>query len=112
MVRKSIVAGAGLFDERYTILYNDVDLCQRIHDAGWKIVYVAEAEIIHHGSQSTKRATPAVRLEMYRNILVYYSRRFGAMAVIVLLPILGVRLALVNRGKSVVGLFSLKYLFR
>jgi hypothetical protein len=112
MLRKSILGGGGLFDERYTILYNDVDLCKRIHDAGWKIVYLAKAEIIHHGSQSTKRATPAVRLEMYRNILVYYFRHFGGIAVVVLLPILAVRLAVVNRGKCVVGLFSLKYLFR
>ena len=112
MIRKSVVDRIGLFDERYTILYNDVDLCKRVHQAGWKIVYLADAEIIHHGSQSTNRATPAVRLEMYRNILVYYFRHFGSIAVVVLLPILGVRLAVVNRGKCVAGLFSLKYLNR
>ena len=112
MIRKSVVNQIGLFDERYTILYNDVDLCKRIHDAGWKIVYLADAEVIHHGSQSTKRATPAVRLEMYRNILVYYFRNTGALAVVVLLPILAVRLAVVNKGKCVLGLFSLTYLTR
>jgi GT2 family glycosyltransferase len=112
MIRKSVVNKLGLFDERYTILYNDVDLCRRMHDAGWKIVYLADAEVIHHGSQSTKRATPAVRLEMYRNILVYYFRNVGSLAVVVLLPILGFRLAVVNRGRQVLGLFSLKYLTR
>lgn len=112
MIRKPIVDRIGLFDERYTILYNDVDLCKRVHAAGWKIVYLADAEIIHHGSQSTDRATPAVRLEMYRNILVYYFRNFGATAVFLLLPILAVRLAIVNKGRGVLGLFSLKYLNR
>ena len=112
MIRKSIVRSFGLFDERYTILYNDVDLCKRLRDAGWKIVYCADAGIIHHGSQSTNRATPAVRLEMYRNILVYYFRNKGPLAVIVLLPILAVLLAVVNRGKGVLGLMSLKYLTR
>lgn len=112
MVRKSIVEKIGLFDERYTILYNDVDLCQRIRDAGWKIMYFAEAEIIHHGSRSTNRATPAVRLEMYRNILVYYFRTAGVLAIVLLLPILAIRLAIVNRGRNVLGLFSLSYLSR
>jgi GT2 family glycosyltransferase len=112
MIRKSVLGKIGLFDERYTILYNDVDLCKRIRDAGWKIVYFADAEIIHHGSQSTRRATPAVRLEMYRNILLYYFRQFGVPAVIVLLPILAVRLSIVNKGRCVFGLFSLKYLTR
>jgi GT2 family glycosyltransferase len=112
MIRKSVVNQLGLFDERYTILYNDVDLCRRMHDAGWKIVYLADAEVIHRGSQSTKRATPAVRLEMYRNILVYYFRNVGSLAVVVLLPILAIRLAVVNKGRQVLGLFSLKYLTR
>lgn len=110
MIRRSIFGKIGLFDERLAILYNDVDLCHRLLSAGWKIVYLADAEVLHYGSQSTKRATPEVRLEMYRNVLVYYFRRFGTMALILLLPILAVRLAILNRGKCVGGLFSSHYL--
>jgi GT2 family glycosyltransferase len=110
MLPKSVLRGTKLFDERFTILYNDVDLCKRIWNNGSRIVYLADAAIVHHGSQSTKHATPGLRLEMYRNILVYYSREFGVCALIVLLPILAIRLALANRGRKVIGLFSLKYL--
>jgi GT2 family glycosyltransferase len=98
MIRKSVIDQVGLFDERYTILYNDVDLCKRIHNAGWKVVYLAEAEIIHYGSQSTRMATPGVRLEMYRNILQYYSRHVGRWSGVVLRPILTVRLLLASRS--------------
>ncbi len=53
-----------------------------------------------------------MRLEMYRNILIYYFNKFGVKAIAVLLPILAIRLAITNRGRRVVGLFSLGYLFR
>ena len=110
LLRWSVVRDIGLFDEKLSILYNDVDLCKRVWSSGWKIVYDAETEVIHYGSQSTRQATPEVRLEMYRNILLYYVRQFGKKALVVLLPILSVRLAIVNRGKFVGSLFSLRHL--
>ena len=112
MIRRGVVEHVGLFDEQYTILYNDVDLCKRIWSASWEIVYLGDAEIIHHRSVSTRHAGPELRLEMYRNILIYYFNKFGVKAVAVLLPILAIRLAITNRGRRVVGLFSLGYLFR
>ncbi|MBF8247534.1 MAG: glycosyl transferase family 2 [Bacteroidetes bacterium] len=92
MIRRAVIEQIGLFDERYTILYNDVDLCRRIWAAGWKIVFVGDAEIIHHGSYSTLRSSPALRLEMYRNIMLYYEGEAGLWARVILLPILTMRL--------------------
>jgi GT2 family glycosyltransferase len=102
LIRKSVIQSIGLFDERYTILYNDVDFCKRIHDAGWTILYSADAEIRHYGSQSTKRAGPALRLEMYRNILLYYRLHAGRWSELILRPILTVRLIAATR--SLLGL--------
>jgi GT2 family glycosyltransferase len=109
MLRSSFMSKQGLFDEQLSILYNDVDLCHRIRSQGWKIVFLANAETLHHGAQSTRRATPKLRLEMYRNVLIYYRRQFGVVACVVLLPILAVRLAVVNRGRCVLGLFVTHY---
>jgi GT2 family glycosyltransferase len=105
MIRKSLVDQIGLFDERYAVLYNDVDLCKRIRDAGLRILYYAEAEIIHHGSQSTRQAGPELRLEMYRNILLYYTTNCGIMARWILTPILVIRLLAVTRSLIAFQLF-------
>jgi GT2 family glycosyltransferase len=99
MIRRELIAQIGLFDEHYSILYNDVDLCQRIRSAGWKIVYHGGASVIHHGSRSTGQASPEIRVEMYRNILRYYTLQFGLRALLVLFPILFVRMAVVTRGR-------------
>ncbi|MBP1649500.1 MAG: putative glycosyltransferase [Bacteroidetes bacterium] len=102
MLRRGTIAAVGLFDERFSILYNDVELCMRVWQAGWKIVYLAEVEVIHHGSQSTKRASPELRLEMYRNILLYYRTYVHPLSGWILRPILAARLALATR--SLIGL--------
>jgi hypothetical protein len=68
--------------------------------------------VLHHGSYSTRRTPPALRLEMYKNILRYFRRESGIAGVLCLLPILFVRLAAVNRGRSVLGLLSFDYLGR
>jgi GT2 family glycosyltransferase len=108
LIRRAVIEEIGLFDERYSILYNDVDLCERIWKAGWTIVYHGGATVIHHGSSSTTQAPPELRLEMYRNILRYFTQRFGIRALIVLFPILLVRLAVVTRGRQLLALFRFR----
>jgi GT2 family glycosyltransferase len=94
-----------IFDERYAILYNDVDLCQRVKRQGWKIIFIPNARVIHHGSQSTKQAPPNVRLVMYQNILLYYQTYFGLTARVLLAPILVLRYCIAARSLRGVSLF-------
>ena len=54
MIRSDILKDIDYFDERFRIMYNDVDLCRRIWGTGKKIVLLHTAEIFHHGSFSTK----------------------------------------------------------
>jgi GT2 family glycosyltransferase len=104
MIRRSAL-DAYIFDERYSILYNDVDLCQRIRRKGWKNVFIPGARIIHHGSQSTKQAPPNVRLVMYQNILLYYRSYFGSFARFLLTPVLFIRYCAATRSLRGFSLF-------
>ncbi len=106
ILRRTAIEAVGLFDERFSILYNDVDLCMRIRQRGWKIVYLAEAEVIHHGSQSTRRASPDLRLEMYGNILLYYKMYVHPLSGWILRPILALRLMLATRSALGLRLFG------
>jgi len=47
MIRRS-AAGRELFDERYFLYFEDVDLCFRIHENGWKVLYNPDAGMVHH----------------------------------------------------------------
>jgi hypothetical protein len=47
--------GAGLFDERFFMYGEDLDWCYRIQQAGWKIYYTPETQIVHYKGESTKK---------------------------------------------------------
>lgn len=107
MIRRSALRDR-IFDERFSILYNDVDLCHRIKNQGWKILFIPDVSVIHHGSQSTKQASPKVRLVMYQNILLYYQQYFGMYARIMLSPILTLRyLAATRKLKGLSLMYSI-----
>ncbi len=52
LIRREIFAEAGRFDTGYWNGNEDVDLCLKAVQAGWKVVYRPECEIIHYESQS------------------------------------------------------------
>lgn len=106
MLRRKLIKRIGLFDEAYKILYTDVELCGRVHDAGCDIVYTGETAIVHYGSQSCVQATGVVRTTMYQDIARYCRAHFGRRSLAVMLPILAGRLALVNRGRGVLELLG------
>lgn len=48
MVRKSVFDEVGGFDEELGVAFNDVDLCLKIREKGYLIVYTPYAELYHH----------------------------------------------------------------
>ncbi len=95
MIRSEILKEINYFDERFRIMYNDVDLCKKILGTGNKIVFLHTAEIYHHGSYSTNRADFKVRRIMYSDIFFYYYLNYKFKAIF-LLPVLFIRLMLVS----------------
>lgn len=56
LIRKSIMNKIGkIFDDRFWMYLEDTDLCRRIWEAGYKVVYNPKASAIHdHGRGSSK----------------------------------------------------------
>jgi GT2 family glycosyltransferase len=47
MVRKTLFDRVGGFDEGFPDVYNDIDFCLRIREAGYRIVWTPDAELYH-----------------------------------------------------------------
>jgi len=52
MLRRSVFLEVGGFDEQFAVSYNDVDLCLRLRERGYLIVYTPYAFLYHHQSAS------------------------------------------------------------
>ncbi len=53
MLRRDAVEHAGPMDERYFLYFEDVDLCYRTKNAGWRVCYVPEATFVHYYRRSS-----------------------------------------------------------
>lgn len=85
LVRRGVLEGVGLFDEHFTIYYNDMDWCYRIRKRGWKIWYVPTAAIVHYRGQTVNKLNRdfACVEEMYNNVMLYYLKHHGRWSVVV-----------------------------
>ncbi len=55
--RKSVMAQVGNFDESFAIDFNDIDLCLKIVESGYRLVYTPYASLFHFEGASAKRVT-------------------------------------------------------
>ncbi len=78
LLRMSVIAGIGLFDESLWLFFNDVDLSKRMAAAGYRTRYVAEARVLHHEGASTSKFRGFLA-EWQKNRLAYYRKHHGAL---------------------------------
>ncbi len=77
IVRREILDQVGLLDDRWFFYAEDLDWCYRIKQAGWKVYYVPETEIIHFKGESSKKV-PRVkdRITFYRAMYIFVQKHF------------------------------------
>ncbi len=77
LVRRSAYTEVGGLDESFPIAFNDVDFCLRLRDAGHRIVFCAEAELIHYESLSLGHHFSGERAELEREEVRRMRRRWA-----------------------------------
>lgn len=63
------------FDEKFYIWFEEVDLCKRVTNLGYKNLYFPEAQAIHVGGQSFNQANNCRKSKIFYNSLLYYSQK-------------------------------------
>ncbi|HSD29421.1 MAG TPA: glycosyltransferase family 2 protein, partial [Vicinamibacteria bacterium] len=98
-VRRAALEAVSGFDERFFLYEEDADLCRRLRDAGWRVVFTPTAEVLHRLGASMARAPRLARLEYHRSHLLYYRKHNGPVAQLALrLLLAGRALAEWSRG--------------
>lgn len=66
----------GLDEDTFAVAFNDVDLCLKLQAAGLRNVYVPQAVLIHHESQSRAHDTAPDQIERYHGELAALQQRW------------------------------------
>jgi N-acetylglucosaminyl-diphospho-decaprenol L-rhamnosyltransferase len=76
--RAQAVEQVGLFDERFFMYSEELDLCRRMHAAGWQVAYVPRAEVVHLEGASTRQDLGARDRQFQASKLAYAAKWHGA----------------------------------
>jgi GT2 family glycosyltransferase len=78
-VPRKVFEEIGGFDEvNLAVAYNDVDLCIRIREAGYRIIWTPYAELYHLESKSRGSDLAPAHIERFRHECAYMTRRWAS----------------------------------
>ena len=77
ILRREVYEQVGGLDEQFFMYGEDLDWCYRIRDAGWKIAYVHETQIIHYKGESTRRSDIDEVKLFYQAMRLFVKKHFA-----------------------------------
>lgn len=88
IIRREALEKIGYFDESFFLYYEEVDLCRRFKNHGYKIRYWPDVAVVHFGGESSKtvaslkfsRSGSQLALWRMRSAFLYYRKHHGLKA--------------------------------
>ncbi len=77
LVKRSVFEEAGGFHEGLAVAFNDIDLCMKITEAGYRIVYEPYAEFRHYESKSRGYEDTPGKQERFKSEVRVFQERWG-----------------------------------
>jgi len=76
MVKKEVFVCVKGFDEAYAVAFNDIDLCMKIRQEGYLIVYTPYAELNHYESKSRGHEDTQEKVERFNSEVDLFKTRW------------------------------------
>jgi len=73
-IRRIAFESVSGFDPAYFMYVEDLDLCWRVHRAGWRVLHLPAAEVTHLGGASTARHPYRMLAAHHRSTLRFFVR--------------------------------------
>jgi N-acetylglucosaminyl-diphospho-decaprenol L-rhamnosyltransferase len=75
LVRREAAEQVGWLDPDFFVYSDETDFCKRLHDRGWRILFVPEARAVHHDQLTTDAAAMRRRIvEFHRGRDLYFRK--------------------------------------
>ena len=64
-------------DEGFFMYWEELDWCRRLSVAGWRVCYVPEAQIVHHGGKSSGQVEAERHIYFQTSKVRYFGKHHG-----------------------------------
>ena len=78
LLRAEALERAGLLDERFFMYGEDIDLCYRIKQRGWRIVYYPRVTVLHIKGASSRKASRRAIAALYDAMKIFHDKHYRA----------------------------------
>jgi N-acetylglucosaminyl-diphospho-decaprenol L-rhamnosyltransferase len=76
LIRREAIAQAGLLDERFFMYGEDLDLCYRIKQQGWKVLYNPAATVLHVKGAASKQCSYSSIIAFYQAMYLFHNKHY------------------------------------
>jgi len=108
VIRREMLDAIGLFDERFFMYCEDVDLGCRAKQAGWRVAYYPAVAVVHVIGRSSDRNANRMIIEFHRSMYLFFKKHYAPRSSFLVRLIVPVGLFLVAR--AIVARNYLRYL--
>ena len=77
LLRREVLERVGLLDEVFWMYGEDLDLCWRAREAGWRTRYLPEVRVLHLKGESSKGRSFKCTYEFFRAMLLFYRKHYA-----------------------------------
>jgi len=78
LMRGAALAQAGLLDEAFFMYGEDIDLCYRIKQHGWRIIYYPQVTVVHVKGASSRKASDRAIAAFYDAMRIFHNKHYRA----------------------------------
>ena len=93
LLRREAADRVGGFDESYFMYVEDVDICWRMREAGYRVVYNPALRLVHHIGRTSSQQSVRMLYHHHRSMFVFFRKRYRGWQGLALLPVVVVGLA-------------------
>jgi N-acetylglucosaminyl-diphospho-decaprenol L-rhamnosyltransferase len=77
MARREAIEQIGPMDEGYFMYSEELDWCKRFKDAGWRVVYLPTARVVHYGGKSSDQVVTSRHIHFQTSKVRYFHKHHG-----------------------------------
>ncbi len=77
MARREAVDEVGGMDVGFFMYSEELDWCRRFREAGWRVVYLPTAQIVHYEGKSSEQVLPARHIHFQTSKVRYFRKYHG-----------------------------------
>jgi GT2 family glycosyltransferase len=83
-IRREAIEAIGRFDESFFMYFEEVDLCYRLHLAGWQVHFAPVTTLVHVGEASTMQHRTDMAVQLLASTFQFYRRHYSGIRLAVL----------------------------